>query len=102
MNNRKLPDAHDFPPSFTMETYDRYGRLQKIEMLRTMTYEEFKFELERAELARADVLELSDREWYAALYDAGKYVTETPRGFTGLWTVDDWIYWINEHGEWIV
>ena len=67
MNNRKLPDAHDFPPSFTMETYDRYGRLQKIEMLRTMTYEEFTFELERARLPVAEVtLEITAEELYRA------------------------------------
>ena len=42
-------------PSYTMETYDRYGRLQKTELLRTMTFEEFQFELERSQLPLATV-----------------------------------------------
>lgn len=42
-------------PSFTMETYDKHGRLQKIELLRTLSYEEFQFELERARLPLASV-----------------------------------------------
>ena len=42
-------------PSYTMETYDRYGRLQKTELLHTLTFEEFQFELERSQLPLATV-----------------------------------------------
>ena len=42
-------------PSYTLETYDRYGRLQKTELLRTLTFEEFQFELERSQLPLAEV-----------------------------------------------
>ena len=55
MNKRKLLHAREFTPTYTMETYDRYGKVVKTEMLRTITYEEFKFELERAQLPVADV-----------------------------------------------
>jgi len=42
-------------PSYIMETYDKHGNIQKTELLRTLTYAEFQFELERASLPVADV-----------------------------------------------
>ena len=42
-------------PSYTLETYDDHGRLVKTELLRTLTFEEFQFELERSQLPLAAV-----------------------------------------------
>lgn len=46
-------------PTYIMETYDKHGNLQRTEQLRTMTYEEFQFELERSQLPLAEVRELN-------------------------------------------
>ncbi len=40
---------------YTMETYDKHGRLQKIECLRTLSVSEFMYEVERSKLPKAIV-----------------------------------------------
>jgi hypothetical protein len=56
-------------PKYTMETYDKHGRLQKVELLRTLTAAEFAFEVERAQLPVAEVTVDTGPAYPAGTYD---------------------------------